>query len=195
MSITKMISAFEWAPYCSYHVNFTNVDPQIVCKMPDFSTLSALGKRMLCSKERYPLLLKCFITFIRCMRKTGGAPDSICRTLLVHTVSFLPRMTLPNFIQNARFGVPHQHWKCHTVPKGETSIAVEVFQKLPLMHDKDGKISWQHLRAPCGSYRAFLAKVYSQISHKKYQVWSILSAQQMGWYTVLRGIGCYWSIS
>ena len=41
-----------------------------------------------------------------------------------------------------------------------------VFQKLPLMHDKDGKISWQHLRAPCGSYRAFLAKVYSQISHK-----------------------------
>ena len=191
-----MISAFEfiWAPCCSYHVNFTNVDPQIVCKMPDFSTLSALGKRMLCSKERYPLLLKCFITFIRCMRKTGGAPDSICRTLLVHTVSFLPRMTLPNFIQNARFGVPHQHWKCHTVSKGETSIAVEVFQKLPLMHDKDGKISWQHLRAPCGSYRAFLAKVYSQISHKKYPVWSILSAQQMGWYTVLRGIGCYWSI-
>ena len=95
-----------WAPYCSYHVNFTNVDPQIVCKMPDFSTLSALGKRMLCSKERYPLLSKCFITFIRCMRKPGGAPDSICKRLLVHTVSFLPRMTLPYFIQNARFYYP-----------------------------------------------------------------------------------------
>ena len=150
---------------------------------------------MLCSKERYPLLLKCFMTFIRCMRKTGGAPASICRTLLVHTVSFLPRMTLPNFIQNARFGVPHQHWKCHTMSKGETSIAVEVFQKLPLMHAKDGKISSQHLRAPYGSYRAFLAKhllpMFPLKFHIKYQVpWSILSAQEMGWYTVMRGMNC-----
>ena len=52
------------------------------------------GNETIYCKERYPLLLKCFIALLRCMSKMGGASDSIFEPLMVQTVSFLLRSTL-----------------------------------------------------------------------------------------------------
>ena len=49
---------------------------------------------VLCYKERHPLLLKYIITFFRCVRKIRRASDNSFDPLVVHIVSFLPRLTL-----------------------------------------------------------------------------------------------------
>jgi len=49
---------------------------------------------MICYEERYPLLLKWFIIFLRYTSKVGGASDSIYKPLIVHVMPFLPRLTL-----------------------------------------------------------------------------------------------------
>ena len=49
---------------------------------------------MLGNKERHPLLLEYFITFISCIRMIGEALDSIYMSLMVNIMSFLPPTTL-----------------------------------------------------------------------------------------------------
>ena len=62
------------------------------CQILD--TLSAGGCVILWHKGRHPLLVKCFVTFYRCIMKKDGAFNSIYGPLVVHTVPFLPRMIL-----------------------------------------------------------------------------------------------------
>ena len=86
---------------------------QIACKMSGlwYPPLT-MGNGILSCKERHPLLLKCFITFLRCIRKMGGAYDSIYKFLIDHIVSFLSRPTLKLHTKyNTRFGVPSLHRK------------------------------------------------------------------------------------
>ena len=49
---------------------------------------------MLCYKERHPLQLKWFVTFLRYMRKFREASDSIYKPLIVHIESFMLLSTL-----------------------------------------------------------------------------------------------------
>ena len=67
---------------------------QIAQNISDLEYPLIRGIGMMCYKERHLLLLKCFITFLRCIRKNGGAFDSIYKPLIVHTVSFISRLTL-----------------------------------------------------------------------------------------------------
>ena len=48
---------------------------------------------MIFSKERNTLLLKCSITFLRCIELIGRASNSVYKHLVVHTESFLPKIT------------------------------------------------------------------------------------------------------
>ena len=54
----------------------------------------SMGNGMICCKERHPLLLKGFISFLWCIRKTGGAFDNIHKPIIVHIVPFPLRLTL-----------------------------------------------------------------------------------------------------
>ena len=74
--------------FCQYHVS-NCVQNARFCGYP-----LGMGNRMLCWNERYPLLLKCLQTFLRCTRMIGGADHSIYNPLMVHTTRIPPRSTL-----------------------------------------------------------------------------------------------------
>ena len=64
---------------------------------------------MPCYKERHPLLLDCFIPFLKYIRVVGRATGSIDESLMVHNMSaFLP-ITNIKFHANLRFWAPSQH--------------------------------------------------------------------------------------
>ena len=69
-------------PYCSYHVISAEVGSQIANKMSNLRYPLIAGNLMLYNEKRRPLLLKYFITFIRCIRKMGGTHDSILSPLI-----------------------------------------------------------------------------------------------------------------
>ena len=62
--------------------------------MLDFKYPLRTGNMMMCYKERHPLPLKYFITFLGSIRKAGEASHIILKPLvLIHTRSFLPGFT------------------------------------------------------------------------------------------------------
>ena len=89
-----------------------------------------MGNTRMCYKERHSLLLKYLITFLRYIRMIQRASDRILKPRMVHTVSFLPKITL-KFRQNISFWAPSLHGKHKDVLQGETLIAVEVSHNLP----------------------------------------------------------------
>ena len=72
------------------------------------------GYVTLCCKDRYLLLLECFLTSLRCVRTIGRAFDSISDSLLVNTACFLPN-GCTKFKQDNQFWAPDQPRKCDTV--------------------------------------------------------------------------------
>ena len=65
-----------------------------------------MGNGVLCYKERHTLLLKCFMTFLRCRRISGRASDSIWKPVMVNIVSFLLKMTLKFHVKCESLGTP-----------------------------------------------------------------------------------------
>ena len=49
---------------------------------------------MICCNERYPLLLKCFICFLRCISKARGCGDRTKKPPIFHIIPYLLRVTL-----------------------------------------------------------------------------------------------------
>ena len=89
------------------------------------------GNVLLCCKERYSLLMKCFITFLRCMKMVERASDSIYEPLKVHIlVLFLPITNL-KFHAKSSLRVPSQQRKCDAVLQGETPIATWLLHTIP----------------------------------------------------------------
>ena len=60
----------------------------------DFEHPLSTGNVLLCYKERYLLLMKCFIPFLRCVKMVERASGSIYEPLMVHIVSFLAATNL-----------------------------------------------------------------------------------------------------
>ena len=87
-------------------------------------------------KERHPLLLECFITFLRCIRKMEGAADSICEPLKygsqcaitseVDSQTGYKIQDLGTLSTPRRMGCCTAHERRHP-----TSITAGVFHKLP----------------------------------------------------------------
>ena len=136
-----------------------------------------MGNTRMCYKERHSLLLKYLITFLRYVRMIQGASDRILKPRMVHTVSFLPKITL-KFRQNISFGAPSLHRKWDAVLQGETTIAAEVFHNLPPMYKDDCKSFWQHLQAPYEITVSFILKTTLQ-SHKNIRLWVPNSSEEM----------------
>ena len=70
-----------WSPF------FTKVDSQNAHKKPNFKYPLSAENEMPLYNERYPLLMKCFWTFLRFMRQMGGASLCILLPLKGHTES------------------------------------------------------------------------------------------------------------
>ena len=84
-----------YMPHMAHTVSFfTKVGTQIWHKMPELGYPLSKWNGVIYHKERYPLLLKCFIPFLRCMKNMGGKSGRIYASLMVYTISFLPRPTL-----------------------------------------------------------------------------------------------------
>ncbi len=49
---------------------------------------------MMFGKERYSLLIEWFVIFIKCIRMIRGDSGSIYESIMVNTVSFLPKTAL-----------------------------------------------------------------------------------------------------
>ena len=81
-------------PHGPHHIISVKNNSQTSGKMLDFRYPLSTKYGVRCCKERHPLLLKCVITFLRCIWMTGQASDSICRPIMVHRVSFMPKTTL-----------------------------------------------------------------------------------------------------
>ena len=82
------------APYGVYYVISAKNNYTISCKISYFRYPLSTENAMMCYKERHPLLLKCLITFLRYIMMILGAPDRLYNPHMVHTVSFLPKITL-----------------------------------------------------------------------------------------------------
>lgn len=71
-----------------------------------------MGSGLSCCNEMHPLLLEWFHpSLCRCIRKVGGASDSMYKSHIVHTVSSLLRLILKFHTKYQIWGVPYQHWK------------------------------------------------------------------------------------
>ena len=79
----------------------TNVDSQISHKLPDLGFPPAPY-----GKERQPLLMESFKTFLRCIGQMWGASDSICWPPMGHTVPYPPRSTLKLYTKYQDLGYP-----------------------------------------------------------------------------------------
>ena len=159
-----------------------------------FWYLLSMDNGMMYCKERHPLLLKCFITFLSCRRKMMGASDSIMIPSLCFILCHICPDQLLNCLQNTSFGVPSQHGKWDAIPKWVTSIAAGVFHNLPNMHKEDGKSFWQFQWAPHGSCGAISAHVDSQIAYKMLHLW-YPPWWEMGWHYIQKDMHCCWSVS
>ena len=58
----------------------------------DYRYLISIGNGMLCCKERDPLLLECFVAFLRCLEMVIGCSESIYQLIMVYIVSFLSKI-------------------------------------------------------------------------------------------------------
>ena len=71
---------------------------QITRKLTNFGHQNSPGNVAMCHKDRHPLLLECFVTFLGCIKRIARDPGSISDPLMGNTVSFLSK-TLSNFKQ------------------------------------------------------------------------------------------------
>ena len=102
-------------PYGPHHIISVKNNSQISGKMLDFRYPLSTKYGVWCCKERHPLLLKCFITFLRCIWMAGQASDSICRPIMVHRVSFMSKTNLKFHTKFQIWGtLPAQEMGCCT---------------------------------------------------------------------------------
>ena len=63
-----------------------------------WGTLSVQANGMVYCKERQPLLLECFKSFLKCIRQIRGASDRICQHLMFHIIPFSTEINLSQIV-------------------------------------------------------------------------------------------------
>ena len=147
-------------------------------------------------KEMHPLLLECFITFLRCVRMTGRAFDDICMTLMVHITSFLLKITLKFHAKNNRFWAHSQHRKWDGILQVETqSLLLECFITILRCIRMVGAASDSLYNLTMAHTVSFLPNIsiQSQCSCKISDLGHPLSIWEMGRCAAKRDI--YWCLS
>ena len=80
-----------WSSQCSI---FYQNHSQVSSKISDSGQYINMENMILCCKDDHSLLLKCFLTSLRCVWMIVRPPNSIYDPLMVITVSFLLKTTL-----------------------------------------------------------------------------------------------------
>ena len=148
----RCIKLVVWASLCIFlplmgHIDTfsTKVDSQNAHKMPYFECPLRIANGMSFCNEKQLLLMKCFQTFLKCMRKMGGAHLCILLPLMDLTKLCVPPRLTTKLHKIPDVGYAHSVPKWLVVLKGGTSIAYEVFQSNPVMLATNGRSSWYHL--------------------------------------------------
>ena len=77
----KSFGQYTQTPYDLHCIISVKNNFQISCEISYFGHPLGTGYGILWNKERHPLLLDCFIPFLKCMRMIMGAPECIYKPL------------------------------------------------------------------------------------------------------------------
>ena len=90
----KRFKRYLQPPYGPHGVISAQNNYTLSCIISYFKYPINMGNVRMCYKERHTLLFKCLITLLRCIRMIRTAFASIYNPHMVHTLSFLPKLTL-----------------------------------------------------------------------------------------------------
>ena len=145
----RCIRLVLWASLCIFlplmgliNTFSTKVDSQNAHKMRNFKYPLSTENGMFFYNERHPLLVRCFQTFLKCMRQMVGASLCILLPLMDLTDLYVPPRLTTKLHKIPDVGCALSVPKWLVVLKGGTSIAYEVFQSHPEMHATNGRSSW-----------------------------------------------------
>ena len=164
----------------------------------DFEHPLSTGNVLLCCNERYLLLMKCFITILRCVKMVERAFDNIYEPLVVQNVPFLPTTNLKF---HSKF-----HAKVHTL--GTLSAngmwccdpRRDIYCFLTTSYHSWNILGWleelpvAYIWVSYGTQHVISANNKHQISCK-FEILSTLSAQEICCCATRRGIYWWWSVS
>ena len=153
----------------------TKVDSQNAHEMPNFKYPLSTEKWMIFYNERRPLLMKCFKTFLKCMRQMGGA--SLCILLLLMV---LIELCFTKVESHKLYKIPYVGYalsvpKWLVVLKGEHRLLTKCFKViLRCMQAMGGALDSIYLSI-MGPTEPFSTKVGSQIACKQKAIFWIPS--------------------
>ena len=116
------------APHGSHCVILPEIHSQIAYNIPHLGYPTSMGSRTRCCKETNPLLLDCFVSFLRWIGSVGWVSGSIYKPLVVHAVYFLSRSTLKLYVKLQDLGEPHylSTQERNDMLQGKVAIAAEI---------------------------------------------------------------------
>ena len=147
--------------------------------MSAFGCPLCIPNGMLRCKERYTLLLKCFKHFIRCMRMIGRAVDSIYKPRMVHTMSFLLKITLKFHVKCQRLGTYFLKGNGMLCCKGQHTLLLECLITFLRYTGIIPRASGSTSKPVMVNSVPLLTKTTLKF-HVKYQLLGPLSEQEMG---------------
>ena len=139
-----------------------------ICQIWGSLSAMILMDRMYYYKKMYPWVLKCLLTFLRCMRKVRRFLTAYTSPSYVKLCDFCQGW-LSNCKLHTKYHIlgtlstQEMRWMCNT---RNISIGAKVFHILPLVYKVDERSFWNHLSANYGSLSLISAKFDSQIIHK-----------------------------
>ena len=153
---------------------------------------------MMSWNKRHPLLMKCFKSFLRCIRPMGGASGDIYKEFMGITVSFptaIIRKDIAHKMLPDLCTLPVQQIGWSAVMR-DIHCLYEVIEHLHLMYKVDGKCSDSTYYALMSLNVLFLTMVILKL-HTKCQivVGGTLSVWQIGCCTAMIHTHCLWSVS
>ena len=166
----------------------------ISCKITEFGHPLCMGNRMPCCKERHPLLLKYFITFLRCIRMISIFSDSILKSVIVHMVSFLLKSTLKIHGKCQSFGTRFFKGNGMMCCKQQHPLLLDCLTTFPRYIRIVGRANNSTFKPLMVNTLPLLLKTALNF-HVKHQLFSSLYKQETGYCDARRDTHCYLNAS
>ena len=160
-----------------------------------WGTLSSQGVGCFAARRyTYPLLLKCFVPFLICIKNMEETPVSICNSLIDYIALFLSMLTLKLHTKCQIWGIfPSQRMGWCPVRRGIHCCWSVSYPSI----DKEGsyeELLITYTKPHIDNTIPFLPSLTLKV-HTKYKIRVILYGREMGWYNATIGVHCYWSSS
>ena len=115
--------------------------------------------------ERHPLLLKCFITILRCIKRWEDLLITFTSPLLSMLVPFPPRSALKMHPKMIDLGYPSNKGNRILCYEERHTLLLNWLINLPGIQKRGETNFWYHSQAPYCSHNAISANVDSQIAY------------------------------